>query len=102
MVKKYWATFDLIALAQLSALDEDGRNASALNEITALAEVYKACGPITFSPYFDSRAMVDAGPFTCGHAFELELGPLLITITITRDNQELIVRDICVRDLLQR
>jgi hypothetical protein len=94
--RTYLSSFELIALAQMSALDEDPRLSGMLDEITALAEQYKNYGPVTFGGYFDSRDMVDIGNFGCGRAYELTLGSLLVTLTITHATQELIVRDITI------
>ena len=90
---RYRSSFTDHALVQLAFFEADAELTTPLDEIVALAVLYRGCGVVVLSPYFDRRVLTRIGRFSCGLAFGLYLSPLTTILTITDEDKELIIRD---------
>lgn len=98
MEKKYRSSIESRAVAQIASLDEDAQYSRALGILVALAVEYRNFGPIVLDVLLESGELRWEGPFTCGQAYRLQIGALRAIISISRDSDEMIVRDVCAND----
>lgn len=93
MTRSYKASIDNNAALKLALLHLDRELAGGCQQVLALVAEYQPYGPIVLDLPFEQHRIKRLGRFSCGVAYQMLAGGICVTMSVSDDDQELIVVD---------